>query len=199
MKRLLLVAAGVALAAVPAVFGLTDNPSLSHSVPVRIPSGAVPVTEHHWDNTDRVGHDTATSGEDRRGTAADSGKGGHAPAVTRPATSGKDRRGAAADNGKDGHAPAATRPATSGKDRRGAADNGKDGQAPAATPTAFSGKDGHAAPDASASTEKGRGPASMPETSVTGQGGNRDGGSSHAPGGGSSSGGSGSGGSGSGN
>ena len=44
MKRLMLVAAGVALATVPAVLGLTHNPALSHSVPVRILSGAAAVT-----------------------------------------------------------------------------------------------------------------------------------------------------------
>lgn len=43
MKRLLLLVAGVALAAVPAVYGLTANPALSHSVPVRVPAGVVPV------------------------------------------------------------------------------------------------------------------------------------------------------------
>jgi hypothetical protein len=42
MKRLMLLVAGVVLAVVPAVFGLTDNPPLSHRVPVRIPAGTVP-------------------------------------------------------------------------------------------------------------------------------------------------------------
>jgi hypothetical protein len=42
MKRLMLLAVGVALATVPAVLGLTHNPALSHSVPVHIRSDATP-------------------------------------------------------------------------------------------------------------------------------------------------------------
>lgn len=44
MKRILLVAAGIALAggiaATPAVAGLAGNPSFSHDIPVPVPAGA---------------------------------------------------------------------------------------------------------------------------------------------------------------
>jgi hypothetical protein len=44
MKRLLLISAGVlaacGVAAAPAVAGLTDNPSFSHQIPIRVPSQA---------------------------------------------------------------------------------------------------------------------------------------------------------------
>lgn len=43
MKRVALLAAGAALAAIPAVVGLSGNRAFSHEVPVRIPSGAEPV------------------------------------------------------------------------------------------------------------------------------------------------------------
>lgn len=74
MKRLLLVAR-VALAAVPAVFGLTDNPALRHSVPVLVPSGAVPVvtdTQIEGSASVRHGENTGenTSGKDRHGGPA---------------------------------------------------------------------------------------------------------------------------------
>ncbi len=74
MKRLLLLVAGAALAAAPAVFGLTDNPTLSHSVPVRVPSGAVPVTDTQIDDSVSVRHGENTSGKD--GTSARSGGSG---------------------------------------------------------------------------------------------------------------------------
>ncbi len=60
MKRLLLVAAGAALAVVPAVAGLTANPALSQQVPVRVPSQSVPVRVAGVPMTDdgsRVGRD----------------------------------------------------------------------------------------------------------------------------------------------
>lgn len=43
MKRFVLLAAGAAMATIPAFAGLTGNPALSHRVPVRVPVGAVPV------------------------------------------------------------------------------------------------------------------------------------------------------------
>ena len=98
MKRLLVITAAAVAAAVPAVAGLTGNPALSHRVPVRVPSQAVPAAvstvtpSRHaepgddrgsriepGDDNGRVnGRDdrrtsTATSGRDDRG-----GRGGHA-------------------------------------------------------------------------------------------------------------------------
>jgi hypothetical protein len=97
MKRLMLLAAGVALAAVPAVIGLIGNPALSHSVPVRVPAGAVPVTaaQIHDSGADRHGKDV--SGKDAPGKEP-----------------GKDGRGIADDSGKD---PGAVAPDVPGEDR----------------------------------------------------------------------------------
>lgn len=58
-KRILLIAAGVALAggvaATPAFAGLAGNPSFSHSIPVPVPSSAKPVSF-----ADDHGHDGLT-------------------------------------------------------------------------------------------------------------------------------------------
>ena len=91
--------AGVALAAVPALFGLTGNPALSHSVPVRVPSGAVPVTDTQIDNG-RLHHESE-GGSGREG----SGK-GHGATVTPPVA------------GRGGHGSPAP-PPVAGKDRHG--------------------------------------------------------------------------------
>lgn len=44
MRRIPVVLAAATLAVVPAVLGLTGNPALSHSVPVRVPSNVLPVS-----------------------------------------------------------------------------------------------------------------------------------------------------------
>jgi hypothetical protein len=163
MKRLLLLVAGVALAAVPAVFGLTDNPALSHSVPVRVPSGAVPVTETHGSASIR--HDENTSGKNI------SGKDSHGGPATEDG-SGEDRRGVPAPAGVSGNdrrgvpAPAGV----SGNDHRGA-------PAPADVP----GKDRQDTTTASPSHKAGQGSVSGFDNSPSGRdgsgGGNGGGGS----------------------
>ena len=155
MRRLLWLTAGVALAAVPAVFGLTGNPALSHRIPVRIPSGAVPVTDTQINDDGQHRHE-AGPGSGNEG----SDKGGHGAPATPPLT-GKRGPGAQGDGapttspvtGKGGHGapttpPAAgkgghgspttphvdTTPRVSGKGGRGADDAGNTGLTPTPMP-----------------------------------------------------------------
>jgi len=155
MRRLLWLTAGVALAAVPAVFGLTGNPALSHSVPVRIPSGAVPVTDTQINDDGQHRHD-AGAGSGNEG----SDKGGHGAPATPPLT-GNRGHGAQGDVapaappviGEGGHGSPATPPVAgkrghgspntphvdttphvSGKGGRGADDTGNTGPTPSPTP-----------------------------------------------------------------
>ena len=80
MKRLLLLAAGVARTAAPAVLGLIDNPALRHTVPVRLPPRVVPVTGAQTDGSSKDSHGRSVneedSGKDRPGAANAHGRGG---------------------------------------------------------------------------------------------------------------------------
>ena len=161
MKRLMIMAVGLTMAAVPAVFGLADNPSLSHSVAVRIPSGAKMVTASQFGNASRVGHGTATSGQATSGPSGPSGPSG----MGGQATSGPSGMGGQATSGPSGMGGQATSGAS-----------GKDGQA---TPTTSdtSGKGGRTTPATTPSPGKGPNPAPEPGMSVSGPVATRGGGS----------------------
>lgn len=147
MRRLMLLAAGVALAAVPAVIGLADNPSFSHSVPVRLPSGAVRVTDSQTDHPGQIrqggGHGSdvavqgAGEGPGKGGGAAvpDATGKGHGAARTPPAA-GKDHAAARTpDVPGEGHG--AARPAhVVGKDDGAPHVAGRGGRGHATAPTA---------------------------------------------------------------
>jgi hypothetical protein len=99
MKRLALLAAGTALAAIPAVIGLTGNPALSHRVPVRVPSGAVPVkVADTQPEVHRQGHgsdDASPSAGPARPAEPGDDKGG----LVRHAEPGDDRDGSSGRSG----------------------------------------------------------------------------------------------------
>jgi hypothetical protein len=161
-------AVGLVVAVVPAVFGLADNPSLSHRVAIRIPAGAIMLTASQIDSAIRVGHGTAPSGI---GGQAPSGIGGQAT----PGTSGTSGQAAPGTSGTSGQAPSGTSgrggtPGISGKDGQASSTpgiSGKDGQATPTTP-GTSGKGGHSTPTTTPSPDKGGNPASIPGTSVSG-------------------------------
>ncbi len=79
MQRILLVVAALAVAATPAVAGLTANPALSQQMPVRLPSQTPPTQATHAPATE----DRPSSSE-REDTAEHWNSG---PATRRPATS----------------------------------------------------------------------------------------------------------------
>jgi hypothetical protein len=138
MRRLMLLTAGVALAAVPAVFGLTDNPALSHSVPVRIPSGAVPVTDvqthgHGQGHGQGQGRQRAGDGSGVDGHGGPGGGGVAVPDVSRKGRGG----GPTPDIARRDHGATRT-PDISGRDRRAAGTlhvSGRKRQGDTTTPT----------------------------------------------------------------
>ena len=105
MKKLLIAAAVVAVAAVPGVIGLAGNASFAQSVPVQVPAGASTIDDHgrHAEPGDDRGRH-AEPGDDR-GQRAEPGddRGRHAergPAAT--ATSGGSDDGQAPVSGTAG-------------------------------------------------------------------------------------------------
>ncbi len=70
MKKLLITAAVVAIAAVPGVIGLVGNASFAQSVPVQVPAGASTLDDHgrHAEPGDDHGRH-AEPGDDRGGAS----------------------------------------------------------------------------------------------------------------------------------
>ena len=110
MRRIPILTTAAAVALVPAVFGLSGNPALSHSVPVRVPANVAPVTvaqlgpvvddsSHAEDRAPGTGAAVRTPepGDDRRGTAVRTPEPGddRGGAAVRTPEPGDDRRGAA--------------------------------------------------------------------------------------------------------
>ena len=99
MKKLLIAAAGAAIAAVPGVTGLVGNASFAQSVPVQVPAGARTVDDHgrHAElRDDRSRH--AEPGDDR-GQHAEPGddRGGASSQVATATTQGPDDGRASGD------------------------------------------------------------------------------------------------------
>ncbi len=124
MRRIPILTTAAAVALVPAVFGLSGNPALSHSVPVRVPANVAPVTvaqlgpvvddsSHAEDRAPGTGAAVRTPepGDDRGGAAV------------RTPEPGDDRRGTAVRTPEPGddRGGAAVRTPEPGDDRRGAA------------------------------------------------------------------------------
>jgi hypothetical protein len=72
MKRLIIICASAAAAAVPAVFGLAGNPSFSQSVPVQVPPQVKTASVHNSASTPAAKDDHGKHAEpgDDRGTDA---------------------------------------------------------------------------------------------------------------------------------
>jgi hypothetical protein len=141
MKRLLLISAGVlaagGVAATPAMVGLTNNPSFSHQIPIRVPSQVhLPklVDDHGTDltspaSTVRTSH-SPEPGDDRGGATRHVEPGDDRGGATGEAEPGDDRGGATrhVEPGDDrGGATASTEPGDDrGRDSGGGTSGGDD-------------------------------------------------------------------------
>ena len=99
MKKLLITAAVVAAAAVPAVTGLVGNASFAQSVPVQVPAGAKTIDDHgrHAEPGDDRGQH-AEPGDDRGGASGPS-----AATTTRGPGDGQASGSVTADDGGSRH------------------------------------------------------------------------------------------------
>ena len=122
MKRLLVISAGilaaVCIAAAPAVAGLSDNPSFSHQIPIRVPTQVT--APHRVHGTDLAPSPTAPNRHGASRSAAPGDVRGSASTTTEP---GDDRGSSstATEPGDDrGRSSTATEP---GGDRGGDSDD----------------------------------------------------------------------------
>ncbi|MDT4913922.1 MAG: hypothetical protein QOC66_3050 [Pseudonocardiales bacterium] len=138
MKRLLLIAAGViaagGVAAAPAVAGLTDNPSFSRQIPIRVPSQvqAPQLVDDHGEHARLAPTSTRTPtsahtvepGDDRGGSTRHVEPGDDRGGATRHVEPGDDR-GATTEPGDDrGGSGSGSGGGGSGGSGRGGSDDG---------------------------------------------------------------------------
>lgn len=103
MKRLAVMTFGLTLAAVPALFGLTGNPALSQSVPVRIPVGVVRVPTGDVQNEDNVSVRQGSDATESTASPSSKGVSGHGTSGNRGPGGGSESARQGDDSPTSGH------------------------------------------------------------------------------------------------